>query len=77
MEYVAVTGYYYEFGTYNIKFSTGVTSIAFNVPVNDDNIFEGNENFTLTIDQFSLPKNVTVVKLNKTATVTIVDNDGE
>ena len=77
MEYVAVTGYDYEFGTYNIKFSTGVTRIAFNVLINDDNIFEGNENFTLIIDQFSLPKNVTVVEPNIAATVTIVDNDGE
>ena len=77
MEYVAVTGYDYEFGIYNNTFSTEVTRIAFNVPVNDDNIFEGNENFTLIIDQFSLPKNVTVVEPNKTATVTIVDNDGE
>lgn len=67
----------YKFRIHNITFRAGITRVAFSVPVNDDNIFEGNENFTLVINQSSLPKNVTVVERNKIATVTIVDNDGE
>ena len=67
----------YEIGTYNITFITGVARVAFNFLINDDNIFEVNEKFYLTINQSSLPENIAVFELNKTATVTIVDNDGE
>jgi len=51
-----------------------VTSVTFDVPINDDSIFEGNENFMLTIDQSSLPTNVNPGDPGE-ATVTIVDND--
>ena len=67
----------YESRIYNITFKAGITRVAFSVPVNDDNVLEGNENFILIIDQSSLPKNVTVGETNKIATVTIMDNDGE
>ena len=52
-----------------------MTSVSFNVPINDDNIFEANEEFRFTIDPNSLPTDVTRGSL-KVATVTIVDNDG-
>ena len=50
-----------------------MTSVPFNVSINDDNIFEENENFTLTINSL-LPTGVMVGNSGQ-ATVTIVDND--
>ena len=64
----------YSSGPYTVIFAAGVTMVAFDVPVNDDNILEGNENFMLTINSSSLPSNVTVGDPGE-ATVTIVDND--
>jgi len=51
-----------------------MTSVTFDVPITDDNILEGNENFMLAIDQSSLPTGVTRGDPGE-ATVTIVDND--
>ena len=42
--------------------------------INDDNIFENNENFMLTINSSSLPSNVTIADLSEAA-VTIIDDD--
>ena len=53
-----------------------MTSVSFDIPINDDDILEGNENFTLTIDPSSLPTGVTV-GIPDQATVTVVDNDGK
>ena len=51
------------------------TSFSFNVSINDDDIFEGNENFTLSISlRASSP--IMVIEPAQT-TVTIVDNDCE
>ena len=50
-----------------------MTSVPFDIPITDDIIFEGNENFTLTIDP-SLPTGVSVGTPDE-ATVTIVDDD--
>ena len=47
----------------------------FIVLIRDDDVYEGNENFILTI-QASLPANITIGELSQT-TVTIVDNDRE
>ena len=52
-----------------------MTRALFNVPINDDNIFESDETFTLTIDSNSLPTGVTR-GITGVVTVTIVDNDG-
>ena len=52
-----------------------MTSVPFDIPIIDDTITEGNENFMLTIDPTSLPPTgVTVGNPNQT-TVTIVDDD--
>ena len=59
---------------YNITFLVGQTTTTFDVPINDDNIFEGNEVFILTIDETSLPTGVTAGSPGE-ATVTIVDDD--
>ena len=53
-----------------------MTSVPFDIPINDDMIFEGNENFMLTIDPSSLPDDVSVGSPGQ-ATVTIVDDDSE
>ena len=63
----------YTSGPYSVTFPAGVTNVPFNISIIDDNIFEENENFTLTINS-SLPTGVMVGNPDQ-ATVTIVDND--
>ena len=53
-----------------------MTVALLSVPINDDDTFEGNENFILTIDSSSLPTDVTVSNPDY-ATVTIIENDGK
>ena len=64
----------YTSGPYTVTFPAGQTTATFDVPIIDDNIFEGNENFILTIDGTSLPTGVTASSPDE-ATVTIVDDD--
>jgi len=67
----------YNSGPYNVMIPAGVTSVTFDVPITDDNILEGNENFMLTINQSSLPTGI-ICGIPDSATVTIVeDNDGK
>ena len=66
----------YNSGPYPVTFPAGLTSVTFDIPITDDNILEGNENFTLTIDQSSLPTNVNPGDPGE-ATVTIVNDDGK
>ena len=62
----------YASGPYSVTLPAGVMSVPFNISINDDNTFEDNENFTLTINS-SQP---TIMFGNPgQATVTIVDND--
>ena len=63
----------YTSGPHSVRFPAGVMSVPFSISINDDNIFEDNENFTLTINP-SLPTGVMVGNPGQ-ATVTIVDND--
>jgi len=51
-----------------------MTSVPIDVPINDDNIMEGNEDFNLTIIHITLPDGVTRNKPGR-STVIIVDND--
>ena len=64
----------YDSGPYTVTFPAGQTTVIFNIPINDDNILEGNENFILTINASSLSNGVTRGGPYQ-ATVTIVDND--
>ena len=64
----------YTSGPYTVTFPAGQTTATFDVPINDDAILEGNEDFILTIDQTSLPSNITRGSPGQ-ATVTIVDDD--
>ena len=55
-------------------FHAGTTGAAINIMINDDNIFENNENFTLTINLSSLPSYITVINPSEVI-VTILDDD--
>ena len=65
----------YGSGPYEVTFTAGMTQASFNVSLTDDNAFESNENFMITIDPSSLPNNVTVGDRRR-VTVIIMDNDG-
>ena len=45
-----VTGDDYNSGPYNITFYAGVTYIIFNISINNDNILEEDEEFSLIIE---------------------------
>ena len=64
----------YTSGPYSVTFAAGQTTATFDVPITDDNVYEGNENFMLTINEPSLPTGVTRGNPGQ-ATVNIVDND--
>ena len=64
----------YTSGPYTVTFPAGATTATFNVPITDDNISEGDENFMLTIDETSLPTDVTRGTPGE-STVTIVNDD--
>ena len=66
----------YTSGPYTVTFPAGQTTATFNVPITDDMILEGDENFMLIIDETSLPDDVTRSNPGE-ATVTIVDDDGK
>ena len=53
-----------------------MTSVPFDIPINDDDILEGDEDFMLTINPSSVPTGVTVGNPDQ-ATVTIMDDDGK
>ena len=65
----------YTSGPYSVTFPAGVMNVPFNISINDDNIFEENENFTLTIN--SLLHTGVMVGNPDQAAVTIIDNDCE
>ena len=67
----------YELRPFSLPFTASVASIPLKIQINDDDTFEGDERFTLTIDSTSLPENFVV---NEPSTVVIVisdDKDGK
>ena len=66
----------YVSGPYTVTFPARRTHATFNISIINDNIFEGNENFILTINSTSLPTDVTVGDPGP-ASVTIVEDDGK
>ena len=68
-----ITGDDYDSGPYDITFTAGTTSSSFTITINDDNTFEDNESFVVTIT--SLPSIINVGSPRQ-ATVTIIDDDG-
>ena len=66
----------YDSGPYTAMLPAGMTRVTVNISVADDNIFEGNRNFTASIDLLSLPSYVTTLNPNE-AIVTILEDDGK
>ena len=64
----------YTSGPYTVTFPAGVTMVTFDVPINDDMIFEVDEDFMLTINGTSLATGTTCTTSGQAA-VTIVDNE--
>ena len=65
----------YKHGPFNVTIPTGETSVLLNISIIDDNVFEGNESFSITIDSFSLPSRV-LLQPDCMLMVMVVDNDG-
>ena len=63
----------YSSGPYNVTFTAGTTNSSFAISISDDNTFEDNESFTLTITS---PTNIITAGDPLQATVTIVDDEG-
>ena len=63
----------YDPGLYTVMFNAGETEKSFQVPIINDDVFEGNEHFNLTINSTS-PSVVSIGDPNQ-AKVTILDND--
>ena len=61
-------------GPYIVTIPAGMTSVPFDIPITDDGVLEGNEDFMLTINPSPLPTDVSVGTPDQ-ATVTIVDNN--
>ena len=66
----------YTSGPYTVTIPAGQTTATFNVPINDDNVIEGTENFMLTIDSSSLPTGLSVGDPGH-VTVTIIEEGKE
>lgn len=66
----------FSIGSFDITFPAGETIALYNVSINNDNIIEHNETFTISIVPSSLPNGVTVATPNQT-TVTIIDDDSK
>ena len=65
----------YDSGLYTVVFSAGETKKYFYVSIINDDTFEGNEHFNLTINS-TLPSIVSIGDPNQ-AEVTIIDDDRE
>ena len=57
-----------------MTFPAGVTSVSFNITINNDNVLEYNETFSLFITEELLPKNALLGEFNTTEVVIV--NDG-
>ena len=64
----------YTMGLYNVTFPANVTTQLLDIPVCDDEVFESNESFSISVVSNSLPDNVMDGSLNQ-ATIVIVDDD--
>ena len=72
----AVEGNDYTPGPYSVTIPAGETNPSFMIPITDDDMYEGDESFQLTIDTNSLPDGV-IPGDPARAEVTIRNDDGE
>ena len=70
------TGNDYGSGPYTVTFPAGMTTAYFVVSITRDNLIEGNETFTLTLNPLLLPSDV-IIGHPAEATVIIVDGAGK
>ena len=78
MVYVITGGDDYESGEFNVTIPAGEIIVSFNVTIIEDDMFEINETFSLTIDpSSSVSCGVEEDPGDCITVVTIVDNDGE
>ena len=76
--YIITGGSDYESGPFNVIIPAGETSVPLNISIIDDNIFEANESFNISIDSSSLSCGVYIPPDRMyTLMVTIIDDDGE
>ena len=66
----------YKSGPYFITFPAGVTRVSFVVVITNDNVLEGDEKFSLSIDRRTMQPYQRVHNSNQ-VTVTIYDDDGK
>ena len=67
----------YGSGPYTVTFPAGITRVPFDIPIINDTISEGNEDFILTINPTSLPPTGVSVGSPDQVTVIIRDDDGK
>ena len=70
-----LTGDDYGIGPYNVTFSAGISIASLTIPIIDDNIFEGNEDFVVIFDSFLLPSNILLSDNNNQSTIIILDDE--
>ena len=66
----------YNSGPYSIKILAGANRMTFNISINNDNILEDNEEFSLIINNTSLPSCV-ITNSSGRSTVIVRDDDSE
>ena len=66
----------YNSGLYTVQFDVGLLSATLNISINNDDIFEDNEMFSISIDSSSLPNRVTIGNHSQ-STVTIIESVGK
>jgi len=65
----------YASGPYTVTFPAGVTSVTFDIPINDDNILENKQEFSLIIMPSSLSDRISQGGQGSSI-ISIVDDDG-
>ena len=75
--YITGGGVDYDSGPFAVTFPVGVTSVSFDIPINNDNILEVDEDFTLTIVRSTLPNGVTRGSIGQATVAIMDDGDGE
>ena len=63
-------------GNYTVTIPAGATMVPFDIPIVDDNVLEGNEDFDIIIVPGSLPDGVNLGNPVR-ARVNIIDDDGK
>ena len=66
--------YNYGSGSYMVVFDDSTTIFYLSIPIINDNIVEDDENFTLTIDELSLPSDINIGD-ETTVAITIANDD--